>query len=171
MIPFPNKKYQVIYADPPWKYSSRINLKTKFGGGAYGHYELMSIPEIKNLPVQSIIDTNCILFLWVTFPFLKDQLEVFEAWGFKYKTVAFTWVKLNSKNMKPFFGIGYYTKSNAEICLLGTRGKVIKPATNKVSSMIFAPRRERSYQFNQLQIKIALCFFGRQCLAYPKELI
>lgn len=137
-------KYQVIYADPPWRYNNRANHKTRFRGGAGGHYPLMSMAEIKALPVASIAANDAALFLWVTFPYLKEQLEVFEAWGFTYKTVAFTWIKLNPRNYWPFFGVGHYTKSNAEICLFGTRGKVMKPASDDVSSVIMAPRREHS---------------------------
>jgi N6-adenosine-specific RNA methylase IME4 len=136
--------YQVIYADPPWKYNNRANHKTRFRGGASGHYALMTMDAIKALPVASIAAPDAVLFMWVTFPYLKEQLEVFEAWGFSYKTVAFTWIKLNPQNYWPFFGVGHYTKSNAELCLFGTRGKVLKPAVNDVSSVILAPRREHS---------------------------
>lgn len=141
---WPDKKYQIIYADPPWKYNSRANHKTRFRGGACGHYDLMTMAEIKNLPVKDIADNSSVLFLWTTFPYLKEQLEVFESWGFKYKTLGFSWIKTNKKNHKPFFGVGYYTKSNCEICLIGTRGKVRKPAVNTVSSVIICPRREHS---------------------------
>ncbi len=153
-----NGQYQVIYADPPWKYNSRANHKTRFRGGACGHYPLMSMKEIKDLPVKNIADDNAVLFLWTTFPYLKEQIEVFEAWGFKYKTVAFNWVKLNSQNLKPFFGVGYYTKSNAEVCLLGTRGKVLKPATNKISSIILSPRREHSRKPDEARKNIELLY-------------
>src|SRR3990167_9193081 len=139
MIPFPNKKYSIIYADPPWKYNSRANHKTRFRGGACGHYSLMSIDEIKELPIPEIASKNCALFLWATFPFLIDQINLFGYWGFKYRTVGFTWIKTNPKNGRPFFGVGYYTKSNAEVCLLGIKGK-LKPITNKISSLIISPR-------------------------------
>ena len=148
------KKYQIIYADPPWKYNSRANYKTRFRGGAFGHYPLMSMADIYKLPVEKLVGENAILFLWVTFPYLKEQLQVFDRWGFKYKTVAFTWIKLNSKNRKPFFGVGYYSKSNAEVCLLGTRGKVLKPKTNKVSSVILSPRRLHSQKPDEARQRI-----------------
>ena len=61
-----DKKYNVIYADPPWKYNSRANHKTRFGGGANGHYELMSMEEIKKLPIEEIADKNCALFLKIS---------------------------------------------------------------------------------------------------------
>ena len=78
------KKYNIIYADPPWEYNKRKNKNTRFGGGAGGHYDIMNLQEIRNLPVQKISENDCALFLWVTFPKLKEQLDVFESWGFKY---------------------------------------------------------------------------------------
>jgi site-specific DNA-methyltransferase (adenine-specific) len=143
------KKYKIIYADPPWEYKRKADTKIK--GGAIRHYPTMNLEDIKKLPIKNISDENCALFMWCTFPKLKEQLEVFEDWGFKYKTVAFNWVKLNP-NCKDrlfltkkdrFFGIGYYTKSNAEICLLGIKGKM-KPISNKVSSIILEPRGRHS---------------------------
>lgn len=136
----------VILADPAWKYNSRADHKTRFRGGAFGHYDLMSTAGICELPVASLLGPKepAILFLWATFPMLKDAMQVIDHWGFKYKTVGFTWCKLNKKNGKPFFGVGHYSKSNAEVCLLATRGKTMKPATNSVSSLILTPRREHS---------------------------
>lgn len=138
-------QYQIILADPPWKYNSRANHKTRFRGGACGHYDLMSTKDIARLPVGDLADpAGSLLFMWATFPMLEDALEVIKAWGFTYKTIGFTWAKLNPKSETPFFGVGYYTKSNAEPCLLATRGPVIKPAVNTVSSLILSPRREHS---------------------------
>src|SRR4030042_1185104 len=108
------KKYNIIYADPPWCYNNKSSR-----GAAENHYSTMSIEEIKNLNVKNISDVSCALFLWVTFPFLKGGLEVMESWGFIYKTVGFVWIKTYESVSKPYFGIGNYTKSNSEICLLG----------------------------------------------------
>jgi len=153
-----SKKYQIILADPPWKYHSRANHKTRFRGGASGHYPLMEMEDIKALPVEALADKSAILFLWVTFPYLKEQLEVFDAWGFEYKTVGFTWVKLNPNNLGTFFGVGYYTKSNAELCLLGTRGQVLKPARNDIPSVILSPRREHSRKPDEVRQRIELLY-------------
>ena len=117
-------KYHIIYADPPWSYNARRATNTKFGGGAMGHYDTMNLEQIKALPVQEISEDNSVLFLWVTFPKLQEGLEVMEAWGFKYVTLGFSWHKLNQKSGDLFFGVGSYTKSNCEVCLLGKRGKV-----------------------------------------------
>ena len=151
------KKYQIIYADPPWKYNSRANHKTRFRGGADGHYDLMSMEEIKRLNVELIIDENCVLFLWTTFPYLEEQIKLFKHWGFQYKTLGFSWIKLNPKNGKPFFGVGYYAKSNCEVCLMGIKGKM-KPITNKISSVIIAPRGKHSEKPKEIKSKIVELF-------------
>jgi site-specific DNA-methyltransferase (adenine-specific) len=146
-------KYDIIYADCPWKYNSRANHKTRFRGGADGHYDLMGIADLLQLPVNSISSDNSALFMWATFPMLKEAIEVMEAWGFRYVTQAFTWIKLNPKNKKPFFGVGYYTKSNAEVCLLGIKGKM-KPVINTVSSVVIEPRGEHSVKPDCVRDKI-----------------
>lgn len=132
-----DKKYSIIYADPPWAYKQGNN-HPRWAGDALKHYPTMDIETIKALPVGHLADKDCILYLWATFPNIQLALDTIKAWGFKYKTVGFTWVKLNKKNKKPFFGIGYYTKSNAEICLIATRGKTWK-LTNSISSVLLEP--------------------------------
>jgi N6-adenosine-specific RNA methylase IME4 len=150
-------KYKTILCDPPWRYNNRANHKTRFRGGSCGHYNLMSMEEIKTLPISEISDTNCALFLWVTFPYLEDQIKLFRHWGFRYKTVGFTWIKTNPRNGKPFFGVGYYAKSNAEVCLLGIKGKM-KPISNKISSVIISPRREHSRKPDEARERIVQLF-------------
>lgn len=115
-----DKKFNIIYADPAWKY---------WEGGEKNqslHYETMTIEEIKNLPVQNISSDNCILFIWVTFPILKEALEVIESWGFKYSTCGFVWVKKNKNTDSWFFGNGSWTRANSELCLIGTKGSVTR---------------------------------------------
>ena len=152
-----DKKYQIIYADPPWQYNKRNNPKTKFGKGAYGHYNLMTMQEIANLPVKKIAAENCALFLWVTFPYLNEQIKLFDAWGFRYVTLGFSWIKTNPKNDKPFLGIGFYAKSNCEICLMGVKGKM-KPISNRVSSCIISPRQEHSRKPSEVRKRIVELF-------------
>ena len=82
----------------------------------------MSIAEIKALPVAALAAPDCALFLWITFPMLQEGWSVMEAWGFTFKTVAFVWIKQNRKSDTLFTGMGYWTRANAEICLLATRG-------------------------------------------------
>lgn len=153
-----SNKYQVLLIDPPWKYNSRANHKTRFRGGAEGHYSLMTDTDLAALPVSSIADESAVLFMWATFPRIEFALDLIRCYGFKYKTVGFTWCKLNPKNGQPFFGVGYYAKSNAEICLLATRGKTIKPATNSVSSLVLTPRREHSRKPDEVRQRIELMY-------------
>lgn len=114
------KKYNIIYADPPWRY--RVWGKKGQEGTAESHYATMSVQDIKALPVAEIAEKDCVLFLWATYPNLEEAFEVLKAWGFKYKTVAFTWVKQNPKSDGLFTGMGYWTRANAEVCLLATKG-------------------------------------------------
>jgi N6-adenosine-specific RNA methylase IME4 len=149
--------YQVIYADPPWWYGQRLNGNTKFGRGA-GVYPQMKTPEICALPVQSLAAKDAILFMWATCPLLPDALRVIEAWGFKFKTVAFTWIKLNQIALTPKFGTGYYSKSNSELCLLATKGGILKPATDGVSSVVMTPIGEHSRKPDTVRHRIELMY-------------
>ena len=155
-----DKRYEIIYADPPWRYNARNNPNTKFGGGVHAHYPTMSFDEIKALPIEKIAAEDCALFLWTTFPYIDKQLEVFSAWGFTYKTLGFSWIKLNKRNQQTFFGTGYYTKSNCECCLLGVKGKM-KPISNYVSSCLILPRREHSRKPDEVRNAIVQLFGDR----------
>jgi site-specific DNA-methyltransferase (adenine-specific) len=130
-------------------------MGTNFQGAADAQYPCMDYKEIANLPVKDITDNQSILFMWVTFPMLKEGIYVLEHWGFEYKTVAFTWLKTNINNMNFFFGIGYYTKSNAEICLLGTKGNahnLVKD--NSISQVIITKKTPHSQKPREAREKI-----------------
>ncbi|WP_370802290.1 MT-A70 family methyltransferase [Eubacterium ventriosum] len=114
------KKYKIIYADPPWQY--RVYSKKGRGRSAENHYHTMNIDDIRLLPVGEIADDDCVLFLWITFPCLKEGISVMESWGFTYKTCGFNWVKKNKKKDTYFMGLGFWTRSNSEVCLIGTKG-------------------------------------------------
>ena len=116
----------------------------------------MSTKDICNLPIENISDKNCALILWVTFPKLPDGLKVMEAWGFHYVTVAFNWFKC-TKAGKPFFGVGYYTKSNSEIALLVIKGKM-KPDSNFISQVIISKRQQHSKKPDVVREKIVELF-------------
>lgn len=90
-----NKKYQIIYADPPWQYRDKMNIFGVHGmiRGAESYYKTMSITDIENLPVNQISDSNCVLFLWATMPMLQEGLNTIKSWGFQYKTCGFVWIK------------------------------------------------------------------------------
>ena len=117
------KKYPVIYADPPWQY--RVYSKKGLGRSAESHYPTMEIDEIRALPVAELAEKDCALFLWVTIPCLLEGLSVLQAWGFQYKTIAFVWIKQNKKADSLFWGMGYWTRSNAEFCILAGVHQVI----------------------------------------------
>lgn len=112
------KKFQVVYADPAWRYG---NGGTR--AAAVKHYPTMTLEQVKALPVGKLAADDATLFLWVTAPLMEGAFEVIRAWGFTYKTVAFTWAKRNKKANTPFFGMGNWTRANCEFCLLATRGK------------------------------------------------
>ena len=137
-----DKKYNIIYADPPWQYTA-YHGKGKDKHSAENHYPCMDKKSIQELPIQDICEDDCTLFLWVTFPCLEEGLELIKAWGFKYKTCAFTWVKQNKKSNSLFWGLGFWTRSNAEICLIATKGKP-KRRSASVHSVIVSHIEEHS---------------------------
>lgn len=116
------KKYNVIYADPPWTFET-YSEKGKEHKSAELHYNTMSMKDIQALPVTNIAADDCALFLWVTSPMLLDGLKTIESWGFTYKTIGFNWFKKNKIADSWFWGLGYWTRQNTELCLLATRGK------------------------------------------------
>ena len=126
---FPNKKYNIIYADPPWQFKYQSKKRTDGTSDDLNirdpqkEYPCMTIDDIYNMPVNEIADDNSILFLWVTYPLLKEGIKTMEEWGFTYKTCGFSWIKKNKKADSLFWGLGYWTRANNEICLLGTKGK------------------------------------------------
>ena len=155
------KKYQIVYADPAWSYDD----KSLNRGGALRHYETMSIDDIKALPINEITDKNCILFMWATFPKLQEGLDTIKAWGFEFKTCAFVWIKTNkrtnvaqssflpSDSFDSFMGMGRWTRSNAEICLLGVKGKPQRINAG-VHQLIYAPIDKHSKKPNETRTKI-----------------
>ena len=151
-------KYKIIYADPPWHYRQGKSMGTQFQGACDRHYNTMTIDELCKLPIKKLADKDCILLLWVTFPQLREGLQLIKAWGFEYKTLAFNWIKLN-KDGSAFFGIGYYTKSNGEICLLATKGnphKFVKD--NSISQVIFTHKLKHSEKPKEAYTKIERLF-------------
>lgn len=147
-----DKKYDIIYADPPWQY--KVWSDKGKGRSAESHYPTMRKEDIQRLPVKEIVAENSILFLWVTAPCLIEGIELITAWGFTYKTVAFTWVKQNKKSDGIFTGMGYYTRANAEYCLLATRGKVLERKSHSVSSVVMSHIERHSKKPNEVREKI-----------------
>ena len=134
MVFLPNKKYNIIYADPPWHFSNwsvKGNVKAPIN-----YYATMSINDICKLPVKDIADKNCVLFIWTCDPIVDKTFEVIKSWGFTYKTMGFVWVKITKQN-KPKMGLGYWSRGSTEYCLLATKGKP-KRCSKKVAKTIMA---------------------------------
>lgn len=136
----PDKKYSVIYVDPPWRYADQKNNDPKMGGITY---PTLSQAELFSLPVADIAEKDCALFLWATMPLLKEALDVIEAWGFTYTTCAFTWVKQNPLGSGIYSGLGHWTNGNAELCLFAKKGRPKRQAKN-VKQIVMAPRSRHS---------------------------
>lgn len=122
-------RYSIIYADVPWRFKNWSMKELAERGEKWARrngrspYDVMDTAALCKLPVKEIAAKDCVLFFWATYPKLFEAKEIIEAWGFTYKTVAFTWVKRNPSGNGWKFGLGYWTRGNAEVCLLATRGK------------------------------------------------
>ena len=136
MIKFPDKKYNIIYADPPWQYKRNGNHS------AESVYNVMSIEDIKKMPVEDISEDQSHLYLWVTNSFIQEGLDVCKAWGFEYKTLI-TWLK-TYKNGTPVMGMGYYFRGCTEHIIFGVRGK--KLCNNKNTKNILIEKTGKHSQ-------------------------
>jgi len=142
LIPFPEQKYNIIYVDPPWKFRNK-NTGGNLKSGSAFHYDVMTLQDICNLPVQDITDNNCMLFMWWVASQPKEAIEVVASWGFTLKTMTgFNWVK-KTKNWKEFFGMGFYTRQGSENCLIATKGKP-KVYSHSVRSVFEAQNKKHS---------------------------
>jgi len=152
-IGLPEGKYEIIYADPPWRY---------WEGGEKNqsqHYKTLEKEDIINYTddngkkISELSSENCILFLWATYPALKESIEVMEGWGFEYSTVGFVWVKSKKDGTGFAFGNGSWTRANTEICLIGTKGS-IERKDKSISQIIYLPRGEHSEKPDIIRDKI-----------------
>lgn len=159
----PANAYGALYADPAWKFKTRSDKG--LGRGAERHYPTMTLAEIKAMRVREIARRDCHLFLWTTGPHLRQAFDVMDAWGFRYSTMAFVWIKLLRRfgdapamfyDLKADFhaGMGYTTMSNAEFCLLGRRGRPVR-ATAGIRQVCVAPVREHSRKPDEIRDRIA----------------
>lgn len=145
------RKYNIIYADPPWRYKTYSSKGQK--RSAERHYHTMELSEIKALPINEIAADDCTLFMWTTVPHLKECFSVIEAWGFEYKTIAFVWVKKNRKSDGLFWGMGHWTRANAELCILATKGHP-KRISASVHQVIISPVEEHSKKPDEVRERI-----------------
>lgn len=147
----PNKKFDIIYADPPWDYNGKLQFdkssvavhtidlsKNIFISSASFKYPTLRTKELTKLPVQDIAKDDCLLFMWTTNPHLAQAVHLGASWGFDYKTVAFVWDKMNHNP-------GQYTLSNCELCLVFKRGRIPKPrGARNIKQLVRVPRGEHS---------------------------
>jgi len=150
--PFPTPPaggFSLIYADPPWPYRDKANAGQR---GAAFKYPPMKLNAICALPVSDIAADNAVLVLWWVPPQPAEALAVMDAWGFRLiNMLGFTWIKKTSTG-KNFFGMGHWTRGNAECCLIAKRGK-ITAADHSISQLVEAERREHSRKPDEIRDK------------------
>lgn len=149
-VRLPQGPFGAILADPPWLFSTwsakgkgRSPDGAAKGGEGARHYGTMTLGQIVDMPVDEVAAKDCALFLWAIDSMLPEALRVGTAWGFTFKTVAFTWAKTDGARERFHMGMGYWTRGNPEQCLLFTRGKP-KRLSASVRQLVVAPRREHS---------------------------
>lgn len=163
--PLPNKKFEIIYADPPWDYGGKMQFdhtstskdkldltKKIFISSASFMYPTLKLDELIKLKVQEIASEDCLLFMWATNPHLEQAIKLGTSWGFNYKTVAFVWNKM-------VHNPGQYTLSYCELCLVFKKGRIPKPrGARNIKQLINTPRGEHSEKPIQVIENIELMF-------------
>lgn len=153
----PDKKFQIIYADPPWNYGGKMQFdksgkldvnvnydKKIFISSATFKYPTLKLDELIKIPIHKITDDDCLLFMWTSSPHLQQAINLGNAWGFEYRTVAFVWDKMSHNP-------GQYTLSNCELCLVFKRGRIPKPrGARNIQQLIRSPRREHSQKPDEI---------------------
>ena len=160
------KKFGGICVDPPWSfevYSGKGKQKS-----AERHYDVMSLDDIKALPIADLAATDCALFLWGVWPRLPDALDVTAAWGFEFKTAAYVWVKQNRSGEGLLTGMGFWTRANSEPCLLATRGSPLRLAAD-VHQVILSPVREHSRKPDEVRSRIERLVAGPYLELFGRE--
>jgi N6-adenosine-specific RNA methylase IME4 len=126
----------VVYADPPWSYGNAgIIGETDNYGHVGRHYQSMTISELCDLDVKSIVEDDAVLFLWVTSPLLAECWPVIKAWGFKYKT-SFVWNKVKHN-------FGHYNSVRHELLLVCTRGSCTPDIDKLFPSVVTVERSKK----------------------------
>ena len=150
------KRYNIIYADPPWSYGGRKLNAASGGKELADHYPTMEIEELKKLPVRELADKDCLLFLWVVYPQLENAFELIRVWGFKYSTVAFEWAKLTETGKNVCFMGAWTCGGDMELCLLARRGSVKRQ--NKTVRRLHVARGRHSAKPDEIRREIVrLC--------------
>lgn len=155
-------KYDVILADPPWSFDV-WSEKTGSDRSPSAHYQTMTVADICKFNVPEIVEKNAALFIWTVWPRLFETEKVIEAWGFKYRTLAWVWVKQTKDASRLATGMGYYTRANTEPCLLAVRGKMPVQA-HDVLAVIMSPRGRHSAKPEEQYEKIDRLYPGTRRL-------
>lgn len=149
--------YDIIYADPPWDYENwnkkwhQEHAESRWAGRKY---PLMSEEDLSAMDINSIASKDSVLFMWTISTMIPKALKVMEAWGFTYKTVGFVWVKKNKIADSLFWGMGFWTRSNAEICLIGVKGKPLPRISRRVHQIIYEAPRKHSQKPDEVRNRI-----------------
>jgi len=162
----PTEGYRVIYADPPWKFKNWSKAGEE--KNAVKKYDCLNITDIQNMAVGALAGENCILFLWITDPLLPQGIETIKKWGFKYKTVGFTWHKIRPTGAE-FLGLGYHTRGNPEMCLIGSFGKIGSPRNRGIRQYQQHHVREHSKKPDQIRDLIAEMYEGPRIELFSRE--
>jgi N6-adenosine-specific RNA methylase IME4 len=167
-VDLPRGHYGAILADAPWCFESWSDKGTK--RSADRHYSTMTIRQIARLPVDELAAKDCVLFMWITWPVLLEAIHVIKCWGFDYRTCGFDWMKADPYRLfvEPTIGMGYWTRSNTEPCLLATRGKP-KRLNADVRQAIIAPRREHSRKPDGIHERIERLVAGPYLELFARE--
>jgi N6-adenosine-specific RNA methylase IME4 len=129
--------YDILYADPPWDYDGRTQQNGTTGNkSAINHYPTMTLKQLKELNIKAISNPNSLLFMWTSSPHLPQAIELIQAWGFTYKTIAFVWYKQKTNP-------GYYTMSECELCIVGKRGSIPTPRGTRNERQFLSEMRTR----------------------------
>jgi N6-adenosine-specific RNA methylase IME4 len=171
--------YGAILVDPPWRFEAWSEFKELKNGdktrAVERYYDVMSTRKISVMPVEDLAASDCVLFLWACWPQLADALAVIAAWGFKFKTAAFCWVKAHAGQLElfedtlaPQVGMGYWTRANSEPCLLATRGRP-KRLNADVRQAIIAPRRDHSRKPDGIHERIERLVAGPYCELFARQ--
>ena len=143
---------RVIYGDPPWSFAT-FSRKGK-GRGAEAWYDCLSLAELQALPVAEMGAKDSLLLLWTARCYLEHAMALIPTWGYRYKSVAFTWVKTTKDGRGFPMGMGYHTRGNPELCLLAARGKGVQRLRRDVRELIISPRRKHSQKPNEAYDRI-----------------
>ena len=166
----PNPRFDIVYLDPPWDYKGQLqHSKPGMGdtGGARKHYGTLKLKQLKQFPMQQLLNKDSLVFMWVTNPHLDQGIELLKSWGLKYSTVAFVW---NKMRVNP----GFYTMSQCELCLVGKNGKIPRPrGARNVRQYVEHLREAHSKKPDEVRTRIEQMFpdqtkvelFGRDQLA------